>query len=177
MVLPLTLKIILVLLVIQFILVFVLRKKKRIIVLLAMLPVLGIGIWQGLYEYNRPNKDLSKTKADVKISVIALINEFKVNDSTADKKYLGKIIELIGKVNSIENDDAGNYTMILGESGALSSVRCIIDTLYSSDAARVSEGSSVTIRGAYTGFKKNELLGENLGSDIEINRAVVIKNH
>ena len=93
----------------------------------------------------------------------------------ANRKYLGKVIELNGNVTKIENDDTGNFTLVLGESSSLNAVRCIMDTAYSVDAADVTEGSSVIIKGICTGYKKNEMLGVNLGSDIEINRAVVIK--
>lgn len=175
--LPLSLIIIIAVLAIQLILLFVLRKKKRKIILLTMIPVLAVGVWQALHEYNRTNKDLSKVKADVKISVIDLIKEYDANDSTADQKYLGKIIEVFGNVKKVENDGAGNFTIAMGEPGSLSSVRCTMDTTYRDDAARITEGSSVTLRGACTGFKKNELLGVNLGSDVEVNRGVVIKNN
>ena len=141
-----------------------------------MIPVLAIGAWQGLEEYNRKNKDLNKTKPDVKISAIELLKDYEANDSIANGKYLGKIIELSGNIKKVENDGVGSYTIVLGEQSSLSSVRCIMDTTYRNDAAAVNEGSSVTIRGLCTGFKKNELLGENLGSDVELNRSVVIKN-
>lgn len=177
MMLPLPLVIIVGVLVIQLILLFVIKKKKRKIVLFTIIFVLGIGVWQGLLEYNRTNKDLSKVKADVKISATNIINEYKANDSIADQKYLGKIIELNGNVKKVENDGTGNYTIVMGENGSLSSVRCTMDTVYRNDASKVVEGSSVTVRGACTGYKKNELLDENLGSDVEINRAIVVKNN
>ena len=175
MILPLLIKIILAVLVVQVILLIIFWKKKRNLILISILIVGGIGAWQGMKEYNRTNKDLSKTKPDVKISVTDLIKEYEENDSIANQKYLGKIIELNGNVKTIETDNGGNYTIILGEAGNLSSVRCAMDTTYKTDAASVSEGSSVIIRGQCTGFKKNELLGENLGSDVELNRCVVIK--
>ena len=139
---------------IQIILLIILRKKKRKIVLLTMLPVLGVGVWLGMQEYNRTNKDLSKVKAELKISATNIINEYESNDSIANKKYLGKIIEIIGNVKKIESDEAGYYTIVLGESNILPSVRCSMDTSYKEDAAKVTEGSSVIIRGACTGLKK-----------------------
>lgn len=160
---------------IQFILFIIFKKKKRKIVLLTMLPVLGVGIWMGLHEYNRANKDLSKAKADVKISATDMIKEYETNDSMANQKYLGKIIELNGTVKNVEKDDTGDYTIVLGDTGKLSSVRCSMDSLYRDDAAMITAGSSVIMRGACNGYKKNELLGENLGSDVELNRCVLVK--
>lgn len=176
MILPLLLKIILVVFTVQLILLIIFWKKGRKVILISMLLVAALGTWQAINEYNRKNVDISKTKADVKISAIDLINEYEANDSLANQKYLGKIIELTGHVRQLQNDSEGNYTIVLGEQGNLSSVRCTMDTTYNTDAAAVEKGSSVTIRGLCTGFKKNELLGENLGSDVELNRSVVIKN-
>lgn len=173
--LPTPLIIIFAALAIQIILFIVFKKKKRKIVLLTMLPVLFVGVWLGLKEYNRTNIDLTKVKADVEISANELIKEYEASDTMADKKYLGKIIELNGYVKNVENDESGNYTIVLGESNSLSSVRCSMDTTYKDEAAKIVQGSSVLIRGACTGFKKNELLGENLGSDVELNRCVLIK--
>lgn len=126
-------------------------------------------------EYNRTNSDLSKLKPDIEIFAVDLIKEFEAGDSAANKKYLDKIIELTGNVNKLEKDDAGDYTIVIGDTLSMSSVRCLSDTNHRSDAAIVKENSTITIRGVCTGFKKNELLGENLGSDVELTRCVVIK--
>ena len=147
--------------------------KKKIIWLFVLL-VITAGGWYGYKEYTRTNKDLSKVTADISISAVSLVKEFEINDSVANKKYSGKIIETDGNVKSIEKDDKGYYTIVLGDTNSMSSVRCPVDTIHSKDAAQLKTGSSAIIRGVCTGFKKNELLGENLGSDVELNRCVVI---
>ena len=181
MMLPLPLMIIIAVLAIQLILLIILwkklSKKKRKIVLIIMFLFLSVGVWQGLLEYNRTNKDLSKVKADVKISATDMIKEYETNDSIANLKYLGKIIELNGTVKNVEKENTGDYTIVLGDTGKLSSVRCSMDSLYKDDAAMMTAGSSVIMRGACNGYKKNELLGENLGSDVELNRCVLVKKN
>jgi hypothetical protein len=147
--------------------------RKKIIWLIALLVVVA-GAWYGYSEFTRTNKDLGKVKADVKIPAIRLIREYESNDSLANIKYLGKIIETDGNIKDIEKDQTGYYTIILGPEEAKSSVRCLMDTTHNEDAATLTAGSSVVVRGACTGFKKNELLEENLGSDVELNRSVII---
>ena len=147
--------------------------RKKIIWLIILLVVVG-GAWYGYKEFTRTNKDLSKVKADVRITVIRLIHEYESNDSLANIKYLGKIIETDGNIKNIEKDQAGYYTVILGPEETMSSVRCLMDTTHNNDAASLTAGSSIVVRGACTGFKKNELLGENLGSDVELNRSVIV---
>lgn len=162
--------------VVFIILLLLFRKKKQRIILFLLLLVGGAG--GGLYvykEYNRTNTDIADTKADYTIGAMDLIREYKASDSLADKKYLGKIIEVSGNVKKIEKDDAGYFTIVFGDTTTLASVRCSIDTVHQQDAAQLATGSSAIVRGACTGFKKNELLGEDLGSDVELNRCAIIK--
>lgn len=126
-------------------------------------------------EYTRTNKDLSKLEAEIKISALDLIRAFEVSDSLANKNFIDKIIDVTGNVKVLEKDENGGYTIVLGDIASLSSVRCLADSNHRSDASLLQQNSTITIRGMCTGFKKNELLGENLGSDVELTRCVVIK--
>jgi len=169
--LPLSVKISLAIFILLIILLFVIRKRKIIIVLIAL--DIAFCTWQGLKEYNRTNKDFSNVKADVKITAVDLIKEFEVNDSIANKKYLDKTIETIGRLKELAKDDTGYYTLVLGDTTSMSSVRCSMDSVHQQDAASMPIGSSVTVRGACTGFNKDEM---GLGSDVILNRCVIIKN-
>lgn len=145
--------------------------KKKIFWILILLAA-AAGGWYAYREYTRTNKDLANVKADVKISAVAFIKEYETNDSAANKKYLGKIIEATGLLKEVKKDESGYFTVVLGDSSGLSSVRCSIDTNHRQDAALLKTGSSVTIRGACTGFNKDEM---GLGSDVILNRCAIIK--
>jgi hypothetical protein len=146
--------------------------RKRKIVLLILVLVAGAIGWYGFKEYKRTNKDLSNVNADIKISAIDLIKEYEKNDSLADTKYIGKIIETDGNVKAIEKDDSGYYTIVLADTGTMSSVRCSIDTVHREDAAQLVISSSATVRGVCTGFNKDEM---GLGSDVILNRCVIVQ--
>jgi hypothetical protein len=151
----------------------ILRKKKPMILPLTALVVLGLlfGIWKGLSEYNRKNDDLGHVKADVKISTTQLIHDYETNDSLANQNYLGKVIEVNGKIKKVEQDEKGYYTVVLGDSAVHASVRCSVDTVHNADAAVLKPGSSINLRGACTGFNKDDM---GLGSDVILNRCAVI---
>lgn len=167
--LPFSLKIILGILVVLIILLFSIR-NKRLIWILIILSV-GLGAWLGISEYNRTNKDISNVKADVKIAATELIQQYESNDSAANKKYLGRIIETNGNIKDIEKDEAGYYTIVLGDTVKMSSVRCAMDSVHQLDAAMLTPGSSAIVRGYCTGFNKDDL---GLGSDVILNRCVII---
>ncbi len=140
-----------------------------------ILIALASGAFYGYKQYTRTNTDLAKVKADITISVTELIQEYISNDTASDKKYLGKILEVSGNIKKIEKDEKGYYTIVLGDSASPSSVRCSMDTAHQQEAVTLATGSYARIRGACTGFKKNELMGEDLGSDVELNRCAIIK--
>jgi hypothetical protein len=171
MAIPLTLKIIIAVILLLIFLLFVTPKRNGKYILLCIALFVGIGVWQGLKEYNRKNEDLSNVKADIKISAANIIHEYEANDSASNQNYLGKIVEVDGNIKKVEADDKGFYTIVLGDTSSLSSVRCSMDSTYQKDAAKLVVGSSTIVRGSCTGFNKDEL---GLGSDVILNRCVII---
>jgi hypothetical protein len=144
--------------------------KKKIILLTLLIAAAGGG-WYVYKEYNRTNKDLRNTNPDFVTTATELIAEYERNDSLANKKYNGRVVELNAPVKKIEKDEKGFYTLVLGDSSSLSSVRCSMDTTHQQDAAVLIAGSSVVVRGSCTGFNKDEM---GLGSDVILNRCAII---
>jgi len=144
-------------------------KKYRRYILAAIILVVVAVLW--VYrEYTRKNIDLTDADPDYTIAAPALIHEFETNDSAANKKFLGKILLVTGSLKDISKD--GNYvTLILGDTGSMSAVRCAMDTSHAVNQNEFTKGVSVNIKGSCTGFNKDELLG----SDVIMNRCVVVK--
>ncbi len=147
-------------------------KKKKLIILAIIAFALAGGGWYAYAEYTRKVSDLSKVKADIALSTSELIGAFEADEAKANADYLDKIIAIKGQVKNVEKNDQGHYTVILGDPGSLSSVRCSMDSLHQQEVAHLPEGSLVTMKGACTGFNADELLG----SDVILNRAVLQKN-
>ena len=148
--------------------------KKKIYLGIAaavLVGVLGVS-WYGYKEYTRRNKDLSETKADLQISAADLIKTFEANEQQANAKYLDKIIAVTGNVKEVIKDEKGYYTVVLGEEGSMSSVRCSMDSIHQTEAGKLVAGKQVIVKGACTGFNADELLG----SDVILNRSVIDKN-
>ena len=144
--------------------------RKKIILLVILVAVAIVGFY-AYSEFNRTNKDLGRTRPDYTLTAVQLINEFEKSDSASSQKYNGRVLELTGNVKTVETDEKGYMTVVLGHPGNPSSVRCSMDSSYQARAASLTEGSSVKIRGACTGFNKDEM---GLGSDVILNRCAVI---
>jgi len=140
---------------------------KRVIFLIVMIVLAGAA-WYAYKEYNRKNKNLAKVDPEISISAPALLEAFEKDFNSANKQYSGKILAVNGIIKSIEKED-DEATVILGDAGNMSSVRCSMDTTYAMKIASYKEGQPITITGACTGFNKDELLG----SDVILNRCVI----
>ena len=145
-------------------------KRKRVILVAIAILVLGGG-WYGYKEFTRKVPDLSRVKADIKLNSQDLIAAFEKNETEANQRYLDKIISLEGIVRSVEKDEQGLFTVILGDENTLSSVRCSMNPEHQEEVAKLREGATTKIKGACTGFNSNELLG----SDVVLNRCVIDK--
>ena len=143
--------------------------KKAIIVFLLLAAIVAAYI--GYREYNRANVDLSAVEADLTVEAGELIREFETNDSLANNKYLNKILSVSGNIKQIDTTD-DHYTIILGDTTAMSSVRCSLDSNYRSGISGLKPGTKIKVKGAITGFKKDDL---GIGSDIELNRCIIEK--
>lgn len=137
-----------------------------------LLGTMAIIAWVGFRAYTRTNPDLGKVKADFTVSAESLIASFEKNDSSANKQFMGKTIEVSGVLKKISKDDAGDYSLAIGDSSSMAAVRCSVDSNHRADAALLRENTSVTVRGSCTGFNRDEL---GLGSEVILNRCVIIK--
>ena len=140
-------------------------KRTILFVLLAVVLVLA---FYGYREYVRKNKNLADVAAEETVTAPELIRAFETDSAGANKKYLGKIVAVQGTVKSVEAEPNA-ATIILGEAGSMSSVRCSMDTLQAKQAASVKAGQPLTMKGELSGFNKDELLG----SDVILNRCVI----
>ena len=143
--------------------------KKKVLVAVVMI-ALTAGLY-GYIEYTRTNTDLVYAKADHVIGVKELVKEFEENEQAANTKFLDKIIAVNGSVKDVIKDDRGFYTVIVGNEGYTSSVRCSMDADHQLTDIQLQLGNNITIKGICTGFNADQLLG----SDVILNRCVIEK--
>jgi hypothetical protein len=150
-------------------------KRKKIIryVVLPLLLILSVAAFYIYKEYNRTHKDTAKLKPDYTISATELLKEFEANEQGSNKKYWDKIIKVEGMVKELAKDDKGFYSIVLGDTASMSSVRCNVDSVHSKEAAAVKQGSIIAVKGICSGFNADEMLG----SDVILVRSVIDKKN
>lgn len=136
---------------------------KRIILILLSLGLIGGAV--GLYMYFKPVADLGNVKSDVKISATELLTAFETDEAAATGQYLGKILEVSGKVMNIETEDHGGVTLVFEAGGLMGGVICRMDKRYAEKTAKIQAGVNATIRGECTG----------MAMDVELARCAIIE--
>lgn len=141
--------------------------KKRILLAIAL--VIIAVVTYVIKEYNRANKNIADEESAFSVDAVELVKSFVDDDSTASRKYVGKIISVSGFVKNMNQDERGYYTLSLGDTTSMSSVRCSIDSIYTAQATPIKPGMKVTVKGNCTGYNEDELLG----LDVIVNRCVI----
>lgn len=146
--------------------------KRKKIIRYILLFVLVVGAVAAIYiykEYNRKHKDTARVKADFSLTATELLNEFAANEKASGEKYMDKVLRVEGAVKDIIKDEKGFYTIALGDTASMSSVRCSIDSTHTSEVVNLQKGTRLALKGICTGYTADELLG----ADVVLVRSVV----
>lgn len=149
-------------------------KINKIVLILIFLAVAIGAYFYVSSEISRKTPSMLDSQEDFKVEAINLLTEFEANSVLANQKYLGKIILLSGNLKAIETNEKGFYTLVLGDSSSMSSVRCSMDNSVGLDSEKPQIGSKIQIRGECTGFNPDDL---GLGADVILNRSIKIKTN
>jgi hypothetical protein len=139
---------------------------KKILVFAAVL--LAAGICIGFYLYNKGPVNVTAADA-VNISAPDLYRTFST-DTTAAKKYSGKILEVSGDVNSFSFNRAKQKIILLKTATTGAFINCTMETDMDAPA-----NSSVIIKGICSGIGQGD---EDLGikGDVYLTRCIPVKN-
>lgn len=147
------------------------KKNIRLIGVVILL-VVSLVAWYGYSEYNRKPASMVDTRADYSFNTATLLAAFEKDEAGANKLYLDKVLEVEGVIKELTSDEKGFYTIAIGDDASFSSVRCSVDSLFSSKAAALQAGGLVKVRGICTGYMADALLG----SDVTLVRCAIIEN-
>lgn len=125
---------------------------KRIIIVLGI--IIAVGAAYGWYQFNRTAADTATKSPDFSLTAMELASEFTSDESSANEKYLGKVIEVEGELLSKESSDI----LILTLKGAdMINLRAEMATNQAPDLAT---GAKVKVKGICTGFLLDVVLNE-----------------
>jgi hypothetical protein len=111
----------------------------------------------GYYNYNRTTSSLESTTPDYTLSADDIFTDFEKNEADANKKYLDKVIEVSGTVQSFNNETLADRNVTLQTETGMFGVICKLDSTYDSKYV-VAAGSKIKIKGVCTGMLMDVVL-------------------
>ena len=122
------------------------RKKYLfgIVILLLILAAFGI------YQVYKPHRNAAGEPAAASLAAPDLYLEFQHDENAANKKWVGKVIEVSGIITSVNESAA--YVSVNLKATAEGGVNCSILKKDLNPKDKLKAGDSLTIKGQCTGF-------------------------
>lgn len=132
--------------------------------LLGCLAIAAIAAMYGYKEFNRKPANLSNIKPEAIVSVDSIVAVYAIDEVAANKKYLGKTIQVSGFVAEVNNQQDTLLNVVLGNTESINNVSCLLDKNQLDNLKYCIVGRPISIKGICTGFL----------ADVELNRCVII---
>jgi hypothetical protein len=131
--------------------------KLKIILILLVIVSIGTVVW---INVNKDHKDPHNLKTDFTLTATALFDEFNSDPESANKKYLGKVIEVSGTLFEISlGDETTPPTLLIENKDGSGYINCEMDIRHADQADNLSEGQEVRLKGLCEGFIMDVTLG------------------
>ncbi|WP_439127427.1 OB-fold protein [Polaribacter sp.] len=130
-------------------------KFKKIII--AFLVLASIGAFVGYKMYNKPHLNVANEQADITLTANKIIADFSIDEITANKNYLEKIIAVTGTVSSIKTVKSKGI-ITLETNDDFGSIICHLTADETKKLNTVKEAQEITIKGICTGFLMDVIL-------------------
>lgn len=126
---------------------------RKLVIPLLVLGIIGAGI--GFYMYNKPVASLENKKPDVIVEAAQLISDYEADEKSANEKYLGKVVQVSGKVADITTED-GKNKIILETGNPMSMIICELEN--GSTPVSIKAGDEVNMKGMCSGYLSDVIL-------------------
>ena len=112
--------------------------------------IAAIGAVTGFYMYNEPVKSTSSKNADLIIQSQDLFSAYEKNEIEANRKYLNKVVSVVGAVSSVSREDNTDVVTLKTDDGMFGVV-CKMEQ--SEDLkSNVKPGERVKVKGICSGM-------------------------
>lgn len=130
-------------------------KIKKIII--GVLILGSFGAFVAYKMYNKPHVNVEKASADITISANKILEDFSSDETTANTKYLEKIIEVKGVISDTKIEkEKGIITLKTNDD--FGSVLCHLSTAATKQMSALKEGQTITVKGICTGYLMDVIL-------------------
>ena len=138
----------------------------KILLILIVLGIIGAGLGYK-FIYNKPHRDYEKAKADFTLPAKDLFEAYRNSKQEAEQKYNGKVIDISGKIKSVEDVDTLVIVVFAFSEGMFGDegIRCTMLPKYKPADLKIMVNSVVDLKGYCTGYNDTDVILEKCSLD------------
>ena len=135
------------------------RKMTKIIYAIAVVAITALGGYYYVFVYSKTHHRNVQSEKGIVIQADSLSAAYQADEKNANVLYLNKAVEISGTIVSIDKNQEGKITLILGRSDSFSNVSV---TLISTTPISQKIGETITIKGVCTGALSDVIITEGV---------------
>ena len=135
------------------------RKMTKLIYSIAVVAITALGGYYYVFVYSKTHHRNVQSEKGLVIQADSLSAAYQDNEKNANALYLNKAVEVSGTIVSIDKNQEGKITIILGRSDSFSNVSV---TLISTAPLSQKIGETITIKGVCTGALSDVIVTEGV---------------
>ena len=135
------------------------RKMTKLIYAIAVVALTAIGGYYYVFVYSKTHHRNVQSEKGLAIIADSLSAQFQANEKNANALYLNKAITVTGTILSIDKNQEGKITLLLGRSDAFANVSV---TLLSTVSITQKVGETISIKGVCTGALSDVIITEGV---------------
>lgn len=122
--------------------------KNKIIIAIALIAAIAFSVYYYVFVYSSNNHRQVQSETGIVITSDSLVAKYQADEKLANSLYLNKAIVVTGNILSIDKNQEGKTTLVIGRSDSFSNVSV---TMISTTPISQKVGESITIKGLCTG--------------------------
>ena len=136
---------------------------RKILAIVAVLLVIGAAV--GYYMWNKPHRTAEDENPAATLTADELFNQFNSDAAGSNAKYLDKVIQVSGVVNSVKTTENNETKIALQTPDEMGIAEISVILKAGEKADQIKDGTTVVLKGICSGFN----------TDVELRQAVIIK--
>ena len=122
--------------------------KNKIIIAIALIAAIAFGVYYYVFVYSSQHRRQIQSEIGIAITADSLVAKYQADENLANSIYLNKAVVVTGNLLSIDKNQEGKTTLVIGRSDSFSNVSI---TMSSNLPIAQKVGESITIKGLCTG--------------------------
>jgi hypothetical protein len=122
--------------------------KNKIIIVIASIAVIAFSAYYYIFIYSSNNHRQVQSETGIVITSDSLVAKYQADEKLANSLYLNKAVVVTGVLLSIDKNQEGKTTLVIGRSESFSNVSV---TMISTAPITQKVGEFITIKGLCTG--------------------------